>query len=337
MPDFAASSPSPGTALTSLWNWVAERSGSPGSGPRLELVCAEHPDPERGNRAAEVIRLPGCASEAPLHGLFELLTAGAHSVVIRLDGCANQAAALAHFEALTALLEAASFGRFKVFTQAPTAQAKRTVLLANQLPVSRRKLLTLGLGTRSQATPPDLSSSDPERLNFALRELLGPTSADLSQVPARALAFTAAGCTACNVCVRACPSDALVLQHGPANDGLGASEVTISSLSQIPANCDACTLCVQSCPQDVLKIAGTWDWGTVLDQPTAHSPIVSRPTAKCTRCGARFPATTTGPGASPTGSAANQSPLCQVCSYRRKNPFSSMSPPDLRLGPTAAR
>lgn len=318
--------------------------------PRLEVVCAEHPTPERGSPGLEVVVLPGCAAQAPHHELLELLLAGAQDLTVRLDGCSQQAASAQSFAPLSGLFAATGFTRFAVHTAAPSRARRRPVHTASAMPVSRRKLLTLGLSNATRQLDshgleggdrffPDASLSAPARLTAALRLLLGSSEPVTSQITdfsgsvSPAKKFTAAGCTACNVCVRACPSDALSLTHLggsqlPATPQPGAQPPAVSTLAQTPASCDGCLECVSACPTDVLAVAGQWSWADTL-LPTAQGQdkvfaITSLTTAQCQRCRGRFPTA--------TGEA-----LCQVCSYRRKNPFSSTKPPDFRLDPNAAR
>lgn len=328
--------------LTGVLRWVL---GQPQGklAPSLELVCPEHPSPERGQSGVEVIILPLCAAQVPVHQVLELLVAGAQSITLRLDECAHQAASLAHFQPVDSLLDAASFTRLVIAAQPLGKSRKRTVLNSRAMPVSRRKLLTLGLarsdqdGQESQEADrhPDLSFSDPLRLTVALQTLLGTDPQTLAAISQHtesvspAIQFAASGCTACNVCVRACPSEALVLTHSATTDQAGNPvPIAISTLSQRPSSCDGCMICVEICPQDALSAAGSWDWASALkpgnEGGLPQAPITSLTTAQCQRCRTRFP-TNTG------------EPLCQVCSYRRKNPFSSTSPPDFRRDPNAAR
>lgn len=338
--------------LPSVLRWVTEQTGARWA-PRLELVCAEHPNPARGAPHVEVIGLPGCAAQIPSYVFLELLVAGAHNITVRLDGCAQAAQVHRNLEPILGVFAATGLAPLVLSTTPPQARRRRTVLDANRMPVSRRRLLTLGLsGTAADAKSgtelpptPDLSQSPPQREAVALRYLLTQSNLSAQQIvsalqgldsPAARLA--APGCVACNVCVRSCPSDALRLSHsGP------AGALTVSTLLQRPALCNGCNVCVASCPKDVLSVAGTWDWATTLFPPNSTtntndhdhvktpatvqelvSPIVTLTTATCERCNTRFPST----------EATN---LCQVCSYRRKNPFASMMPPDFRPPSSTAR
>ncbi|MDM8083527.1 4Fe-4S binding protein [Cellulomonas cellasea] len=358
--------------------------------PDLELVCAEHPDPSRGDRARTVVRLTVCASQLPWHELAELLLVGARTVTVRLDGCADPDASAQNVEAVARVLHAAGVDRLRVEGGEPAADAPgqadkkgrglrgrrvhrpRPVLDGAHLPVPRRRLL--GLGVDVSRALPDMHAAPQVRLTAAVRALAAPgvavaASADpaatataattpistaptstaptstasagaapgpaapgpaapgvaapaeaptpaqaprdgLDDVNSPAVVLSAPGCTACGVCVQACPTQALTLQHN------GGGAVAISTLLQSPSACDGCQRCVELCPADVLSVAGQWRWSDLLTDSTRGVATVS--TATCTRCGTQFP-TTSGER------------WCQVCSYRRKNPFGSALPPGVAV------
>ncbi|WP_066585700.1 4Fe-4S binding protein [Cellulomonas timonensis] len=337
--------------------------------PDLELVCAEHPDPSRGDRARTVVRLTVCASKLPWHELAELLLVGARTVTVRLDGCDDPDASAQNVEAVARVLQAAGVDRLRVEGGEPAVDPsapvdtkgrggrgrraqRRPVLDGAHLPVPRRRLL--GLGVDVSRALPDMEAAPQVRLTAAVRALAGPGVAvavaesaipapmaaaipapmaaaipapvaaapaeappparpprdGLEDVNSPAVALSASGCTACGVCVQACPTQALTLQHN------GGGAVAISTLLQNPSACDGCQRCVDLCPADVLTVAGQWRWSELLTDSTRGVATIS--TATCTRCGTQFP-TTSGER------------WCQVCSYRRKNPFGSTLPPGMAV------
>ncbi|QTE28292.1 ATP-binding protein [Pengzhenrongella sicca] len=295
---------SAGPGLRGVQHWLVRQPGD----VRLELVCAEHPDPARGPRDRTVVRLPACAGELIPAEVVELLTLGAPAVTIRLDGCASPADATALLEPLVELVIAAGSTGLTLTDPAPAPagaeRRRRPVLDATALPMPRRQLLGLG-GAASHELPSDQASPH-ERLVAALRALAtGPTALD--QIRGPALQLTARGCTACGACVLACPTDALQLRHGAAGE-----ELSISTLLQAPSRCDGCAACVQLCPTQVLTEAGRWPWARLLADDEAAVATVT--TTRCTRCGTSFPVT--------TGLR-----LCAVCAYRRQNPFGSAPAP----------
>lgn len=110
-----------------------------------------------------------------------------------------------------------------------------------------------------------------------------------------ALALVAEGCVACGVCVRACPHDALELEHGPG----------VSVLTQVPERCTGERACVELCPHDALAASGPLALFDVARRPAIELAAVQ--TAACRRCGARHPAA--------------EGELCPPCAFRSRNAF----------------
>ncbi|GAA4288988.1 ATP-binding protein [Georgenia daeguensis] len=285
----------------------------------LELVCAEHPGASLGDRRRVVVRLGACAADLAGHELVELLTLGATDVLVRLDGCDDAGTASARLRPLVALLQASGADRLHVDggpdAGAPGAadrrprglRRRRAVLDAGHMPLSRRQVM--GLADPVPRPLPDEDLHPQLRLVAAVRELVDrdtPDAPALAALAGPAAALSARGCTACGVCVRACPTDALALRHS------APSGPAITMLLQDPAACDGCLGCVDLCPQDALAPVGNRSWQEVLDGGPV--PVQSMATAPCERCGTRFP--------TPSGER-----LCPVCAYRRANPFGSFVPP----------
>ena len=305
--------------LHALQSWLAHEVDE----QDLELVCAEHPDPSRGAPDRTVVRLSTCVADVPGHELLELLLVGARQVDVRLDGCGDPAAAAAHVEPVVRVLRAAGIDRLTVEPVEPAgpdegaAGARRTVLDADRLPVPRRRLFGLSAGVARAMPVPD---DDPHtRLVSAVRALVPTATPELAELDSPSLRLTARGCTACGVCVQACPSDALRIQHAS-----GGAAIAISTLLQTPAACTGCRSCLDLCPDDVLQAAGPWPWSALLvDREVGVTTLT---TASCERCGASFP-TTSGDR------------FCPTCTYRRRNPFGSALPPGVTVpgAPPASR
>ncbi|WP_157607171.1 NADH-quinone oxidoreductase subunit I [Sanguibacter suarezii] len=319
-------------SLRSVARWVARQD----DGVILELVCAEHPAPALGDPARTVVRAATCLAEVPAHEILELFTAGAQTVVVRRDECAQPHTANALLDAAAQVLASTGVDRLHLSGPEQTApeqtgerrtllgrrrpraprQSRREVLDAERMPVPRRQVLGLGAGSARGLA--DEYAPDAQRLTTALAALL-PPSASLPDLLSPAVQLRGKGCTACGVCVRACPADALTLRHlGGSGDEANAA-LLMTTLVQDPTRCDGCLACVQICPEDVLTAQGRWGWDAVLARVAtpAPAPVASLSTAQCQRCRTRFP--TTGAGT-----------LCPVCAYRRANPFSSRLPVDIR-------
>lgn len=112
--------------------------------------------------------------------------------------------------------------------------------------------------------------------------------------------LVADGCTACGVCARSCPEQALALAVDP--DGGPAR------LHHTPLSCTDCGICVAICPAGALRRAGVLAPG---DRPGTRELAVL-PVTTCRRCRAAVAvAAVAGDG------------LCPVCADRRRNPFGS--------------
>ncbi|WP_152230344.1 4Fe-4S dicluster domain-containing protein [Georgenia ruanii] len=309
--------------------WL-RRAGEP---VHLELACAEHPDPAAGPAGRTVVRLTACAATVAVHELVELLAAGA-AVTLRLDGCGAPAEVRAHLAGATTVLAAAGVAGLRLEDTPPAApeglrlpgrRRRRPVLDAAHMPVSRRRLLGLGA-----AAAPDVGGlTAHERLVAALHALgvgqpggsdggppgaaapdltagppagsSGTAAPSLAALPGPAPRLRARGCTACGVCVRACPTGALGVR-----DGGG-----LTTLLQDPAACDGCRRCLDLCPESALSVDGAWPWDRVLAGDPA--PVATLTTTTCARCGTLFP----------TSSGER---LCPVCTFRRRSPFGSALP-----------
>jgi len=310
--------------LHALQSWLAHEADE----RDLELVCAEHPEPSRGERDRTVVRLSTCVRVTAVHELVELLLVGARRVTVRLDGCGDPEAAADHLDGVVRVLRAAGIDRLAADPVGPAAPEQRTageraagerraVLDADRLPVPRRRLFGVAAGVARALPAPD---EDPHtRLVRAVRALVPAVTPELTELDSPSLRLTGRGCIACGVCVQACPPHALRIQHGSGGEG-----TAISTLLQTPAACTGCRSCIDLCPSDVLQPVGPWPWSELLvDREVGVTTLT---TASCERCGASFP-TTSGDR------------LCPTCTYRRSNPFGSALPPGFTMpgAPSTAR
>ncbi len=278
-----------------LLSWVRR------AGPEaLELACAEHPDPSRGDTAADVVRVPGCLADLEAHVPLELLVLGAGSVVLRLDGCSRPEEARRRHGPVAALTTALGGSRVVVLAGERTGSRRRPVLDAHHMPVARRALLPI-LAPDRPPLPPGHATAQ-ERLSAAATALIAGSATVLDDLDGVGLALTAAGCTASGVCVRSCPEGALSLwTEGDATD-----------LRFDPGRCSGCGLCIERCDRGALSASGHVPWSAVV-----HSvPVVlaRTTTTRCGRCRAEFHPEVVG------------ETLCPVCAFRSAHPFGSVLP-----------
>lgn len=193
------------------------------------------------------------------------------------------------------------------------------VHVMGQTAISRRGVFGLGA---SRELPINPHVDEESRTIDALRILRGqgrakdpkaagdaPGSDATASDPARVgVELTASDCVACGVCVRACPHEALSLEHtGP-----------MSTLSHRVDACRADLACVELCPAEALSAGRTLSLVELADRET--EVLASVETAVCRRCGTRFP--------------GSDSDVCAACAFRINNPFGSAMP--AALGPSKA-
>lgn len=283
--------------------------------PRLLLTC---PDPHvpRVERGTVIVRAHRCLGECDIGLPAQLLVSGVGQVLT--------APCVAAQERVAAWQQ--QLHDVHTFHAPRRGRRPAEVLVLGQVPLPRRALL--GLSTRGTL---DLSHDDASRTLTAVRMLqdqgratvarspspdapphqtagaaTGPTtvaagSADRMVERAAAAGLTVDGCTACGVCVRACPHDALTLEH----------DADTSTLTHLTEACRSEHLCVALCPVDAFTVTGHHSLASVLEEPARVLATVA--TSPCERCGARHPTT--------------EGPLCPACRFREANAFGSALPP----------
>ncbi len=108
----------------------------------------------------------------------------------------------------------------------------------------------------------------------------------------------APGCTACGVCARTCPTQALSLRPGA-----GSTDLVLD-----PAACTGCRVCLDTCPEGVLGVVA----GIDLDLLAAGiAPITSVHEEVCPDCGDNVPPLP--PGANLTRLPAELTSRCPPC------------------------
>lgn len=164
--------------------------------------------------------------------------------------------------------------------------------------------IALGLGVPLRI-PFDPTMPAHDRALAALRVLADQNRARLPEAsgtegePAATL-LQASGCTACGVCVRACPHDALTLDVAEG----------VSTLTHRRDACHADNACVRLCPAQALSAVGVLTLLDVARQGTRDLAVVA--TTACRRCGAQHP--------------ASEGELCPPCEFRSRHAFGSGRP-----------
>ncbi len=275
----------PPADLAALARWLRH---TPDVGD-IELSCAEH---EAAGvavpRRVLAVRLSSCLHDVPGYAVLELLTAGARTVRLRLDGCAHGADA-GRWPTVPE--------RLVVIDRPPVGRTRRGVLDAGALPVARRALLGL---PGSHPTSPAPAGSAQQRLIAVLADL--PADEADRQRSGPAWRLSVEGCTACGVCARSCPDEALTL----------TVDAERSTLSQLPQRCSGCGRCVTSCPVQAISAVGHHPWAVLREVRAV--PLAQPSTCRCVECGAAVVAD------------ADADVLCPTCAFRRDSPFGSITP-----------
>ncbi|WP_296135953.1 NADH-quinone oxidoreductase subunit I [uncultured Tessaracoccus sp.] len=284
--------------LASLLTWA----GLQGRGARLELACAEHPDPRRGARGWTLVAGPGCVADWPDAVVAELFALGVRAISVRADGCAAPERLADRLERWRVPLELA--GR-RIDTPAP-GRSRRVVRDGAAMPTVARRTL-LGLGRRQDPDDgatwrPDTAGTDHRRLVAAL-ERLGAEPGPAGEAPGPGLLLRAPTCSVAGQCVVACPEDALRL----------TTEGDVTRLEFDLQRCSGCGDCLRYCNTAAIRSEGPASWNTLLSAPV--TTLATRRTRVCERCRTRFV---------PDGEAR----LCPVCTERRARPFGTSLPPE---------
>lgn len=289
-------------SVDSLAKWAALIGG----GERVEFVCAEAPEPERGHRAWKPVRVPGCVVGLQLHVPVEMLALGVAEVGVRVDGCARRAQLDERIELWNSLLQLAG----RSLAEVPTGRRRRELLDAERMPtVERRTVLLLGKKHRrpDDAWRPDTLDTTQQRLRSALLEL-GAVPTEAGEAAGVGMQVVANGCEAQIQCVRACPNQALKLTH----EQQGGDDQRTRLLFDASL-CDGCGRCVDFCDRDALSFAGQTSLNDVV--AATPSPIADFKTRRCERCRTAFV-------------PKDDERACAVCEARWANPFGSSLPPE---------
>jgi ferredoxin len=306
----------------------------------VALACPRHAEPRRAPAFVDgVVCTDRCLAALGPATYVSLLGLGIARIVARLDACPDcpKGAALANIE--SSLLSVAEI--LSALQQAERVTALRTAVGAEwqERPlagtrderVSRRDFFRFVTGRPGEANAPlpTVQSDDVDqprlthvprerrRLVNALTRLASATAATVvpGATPAFAQLEASDACTACRVCAKVCPTDALKLTMDVRDT---------FALSFLSAACTGCQECIDMCDFDALH------WGTPL--PLADvlqmQPVVLRSGTlySCDRCSTRF-------------ASAVEARLCPLCSLRTRNPFGGRIPPSLerRLARQARR
>lgn len=287
----------------------------------VELACALHPAPEQGPPQSEpVIRTKSCLASLGASTITSLYSLGVFHVLLRVDACeacplgsakaqiccnAEQVKALFAGDSPVTLVETVSgdWPTRRVTAAKSPARTRRDFLRSfasvQEVPASVRQL-TLEEQPQEAKQPP----AERQRLLKALAllpaELL--SGEPLTVFPATTIAAEDT-CNACRVCEYACPTGAI---------GFDSDDQHHFCLTFSADACTDCGVCIDLCEPAALQREGK----PALDDWLAPEPYVLRrgELRYCQKCGTAF-------------DKRSESTLCDVCDFRRKNPFGTRLPP----------
>jgi ferredoxin len=287
--------------LSSLLRWLADQPDP----PNVELVCAHEAGPVWAPSDALVVQLDGCAAELSAASYLEAAAGGVAQLTVLASGCLQvERIGTTIAEANRLLKTYPGVCLVACETERERRHRRAHVYDMHRLPVSRRRLLFLA--RLDYSWMPDVHADQRARSLAALRHLAsnGASPSAMHELSAPSAALVATECTACGVCVRACPTGALSLDQTD-------SDVGAFTLKSLVSRCVDCGRCVSLCPSGVLIRTDQLDWAQLLDDTlkTVATGLVRR----CAHCGGNFPGT-------------EVSQYCPPCLFRMENPFRSRGP-----------
>ncbi|MDO5035315.1 MAG: 4Fe-4S dicluster domain-containing protein [Actinomycetaceae bacterium] len=273
-----------------LLRWVRDEE------PDLTLIC-ESAD-RAYSRSTVPLRVAGCVADSSIVLAPLLLACGASGLQVDVESCAcgGEGRARARFEAWRGMLG----DRIGEFSQKPPRFRAAEVVDAASAPVSRRALFGM---SSDLSLPVDLDATEHVQLVSAL-EVLGidAVAADGFAGAPRALNLSVDGCTACGVCVAACPNDAFSLTTSTVD---GAD---VSVLAHDRGACTGSGECVRLCPEEAITVGDAPSWAEL-----GAVEVARVYTARCRKCRALF--------------VDDGSELCLTCRRVASDPFGSWLPP----------
>ncbi|WP_407701391.1 4Fe-4S dicluster domain-containing protein [Trueperella bialowiezensis] len=271
------------------WMWAHDL-------PREVVLACDHAKVPRLGRRCQLVVWNGCLTQASVGVPAQILALGIEKVGV--VACSEEPEAMAEQTSVWESLTPRLVYRY--------TETKRGLLpgpeplVVGQIGVPRRVLLGLGLRDK----PPIPIKADETARTLAALKLLSEQGrvrpGEGLEAKLGGVRLAVSECTACGVCVKACPHGALTLLHYDDS----------SALWQTSEKCAGEQACVELCPVEGLWVQGDMRLADLLDEP--ERKLYSINSAACVQCGARHP--------------ADEGELCGVCQFRKANPFGSAMP-----------
>lgn len=284
----------------------------------LDIACVHHPAPQKAAPTVDaVVQTKNCFAELGLSAYIGLLAVGVEQLRIRLDACADCPLRVLQpnielcIDASQQLLSAWGLSEAIVTVHAVEANwVERPVHQSHNPPISRRGLFSSLLNPDVLLKQKEITAIDDvdpsgqlprerRRLLKVLRLLakslpdisddIGIDNDDFVQL------IVSDNCTACGLCERVCPTDAIHL----------IKQDDQFMVTFEPHRCLNCELCIGYCEPEALQTFGAPSMQYVIDGVTIQ--LYSGQMKQCKRCKSSY-----------AGSADEK--LCPVCRFRRDNP-----------------
>lgn len=271
---------------------VAQVDGDTGT---VVLSCAT--TAPRVPRHMTLAHLRVCLIDEGMHTVPEILAAGASTVLVD-PACPHDATALA-----SCIERWQSWcGPERVGMWEPEGHVWRAAAPLDLTNRAEARRAAFGVLTQRETEDESVERSDEARLRAALRKLglhqeTDSDHAEAAQdhgagsdegISAAARLEVSDACTACGVCIRSCPSDALSF----------AVEGDTTGLVHAPGRCEGELSCVSLCPVNAITTDGSWSLGRSVDAEPVL--LISMRSTECARCGQRH---------------RGEGSLCESCSY----------------------
>ena len=293
----------------------------------IEIICGLHPAPETSENSDSIgIRIHGCLAGLGSGAYLTLFALGQEHLFLRMDACSDckwgrlAAEIVSQAERANRFLSVWNKAESVVCVSPVDAQFERPVWDVKNPPLSRRDLFRM-LGRQGQValaramengikTSKRQPGRDRLRLLAAVSHLPEYSSGTL--VGLGGFGFAAltisSDCTACGVCAKACPTEALQFEKDQAE--------TAFKLTFLPQNCIGCDLCLHVCAPAVITLENDPAFENVfgIKEPAV---VNAGELIRCDRCKAVM-------------AAKSGLHLCPLCEYRRSHPFGSIMPAELK-------
>jgi ferredoxin len=294
---------------------------------RIELLCTKNPNSEQGCSSDAIgVQVRGCLAGLGVGSLMALVAMGMESIFIRTDACSECNWGMLHSLIETQVDQARELlGTWNKASLVETISTipvihTRPLWNAHNPPLSRRDLFRMASRqgqvaiarsieqkkTGSKHTP----GRDRRRIVNAVEHLsLANTVSDLKLTgDFYAMISVSDACTACGLCARACPTNALHFLSDDKN-----KTYQLSFLSQY---CIGCELCAHLCAASALEVITDPLFNQVFG---SGSVILNEGNlAFCENCNVAY-------------AFDPETHLCPTCNFRKKNPFGSKIPPGIKI------